>query len=146
MRTSRSVRPFNQKLLPECLGHEAIDSDHMEILNWWFRVVNCAPLQFPFMIARLKKLMEKHFAREAEIMNHFDRTLCACHQNEHHALLKFCDSAAKISEYDWSLSQFMLRRDFPRYIREHIVCRDQLLVMCVNTNGEIASCGSSRLR
>lgn len=137
------VRPYNQRLLPERLGHRAIDSDHMEISNWWFRVVNCAPLQFPFLIARLKKLMEKHFACEAEIMKDFGSALCACHQNEHDALLKFCGHTAKISEYNWRLSQALLRRDFPRYIREHIVCRDQLLVICVNTEGEIASCGPS---
>lgn len=135
------VRPFNRRLLPERLGHAAIDSDHMEMSNWWFRLVNCTPLQFPFLIARMKKLMEKHFAREAEIMKPFDRALCACHQKEHDALLRFCDSAAKISEYDWGLSQTMLRHDFARHIREHIVCRDQLLILCVNTDGEIASCG-----
>jgi len=138
---SAIIRPFNRKLLPERLGHEVIDSDHMEISNWWFRVVNCVPLQFPFLIARMKKLMEKHFAREAEIMRCFDMTLCACHQKEHDALLQFCDDAAKVSQYNWALTQRALRRDFPRHIREHIVCRDQLLVLCVNTNGEMTSCG-----
>lgn len=76
-------------------------------------------------------------------MKDFDSALCACHQKEHDALLNFCDYAAKISEYNWQLSQALLRRDFPRYIREHIICRDQLLVICVNTEGEIASCGPS---
>jgi hypothetical protein len=43
------VRPFNRKLLPERLGHEVIDSDHMEISNCWYRAVNCgtAPISIP---------------------------------------------------------------------------------------------------
>ena len=137
------VRPFRQRLLPERLGHEVIDSDHMEISDCWFRLVNCAPLQFPFLIARMKRLMEKHFAREAEVMKIFDRTLCVCHQREHDALLRFCDSTAKASSHDWKRSQAMLRHDFPRQVREHIICRDQLLVLCVNTDGGIASCGTA---
>src|SRR5215472_1125104 len=135
------MRPFKRRFLPERLGHEIIDSDHIEISNWWFRVVNCAPLQFPFFIVRLKKLMDRHFAHEAEIMRHLGGTLCACHQNEHEALLRFCDNAAKVSQYDWAQARGALRRDFPRYIREHIICRDQLVVLSVNTNGEIVSGG-----
>jgi hemerythrin len=138
---SAIVRPFNRKLSPERLGHAIIDSDHMEISNSWFRAVNCVPLQFPFLIARMKKLMERHFACEAEIMKGFGRTLCSCHQKEHDTLLRFCDSVAKVSQYNWALAQFTLRRDFPKQVHEHIICRDQLLVLCVNTNGEIASCG-----
>jgi hypothetical protein len=89
------VRPFKRKLSPEHLGHEVIDSDHMEISNCWYLAVNCGPLQFPFLIARMKKLMQKHFAREAEIMKRFDRPLPACHQTEHELLLQFCDNAAR---------------------------------------------------
>ena len=136
-----TIRPFNRKLLLEQLGYEAIDSDHMEISNSWFRAVNCVPLQFPFLIARMKKLMQRHFAREAEIMTRLDSTLCACHQREHDALLRFCDNTAKVSQYNWTQAQRFLRRDFPGHIREHIVCMDQLLVICVNTGGEIGSCG-----
>ena len=135
------VRPFRQKFLPERLGHEVIDSDHMEISNSWFQAVNCVPLQFPFLITRMKKLMQKHFVHEAEIIRHFDRSLPGCHQSEHDALLRFCDNVAKVSQYNWMQAQQLLRRDFPRHIREHIICMDQLLVLCVNTNGEIGSCG-----
>jgi hemerythrin len=134
------VRPFNRKLLPERLGHEVIDSDHMEISNCWYRTVNCGPLQFPFLIARMKKLMQKHFACEAEIMKRFDRSLPACHQTEHDLLLQFCDNAAKLSQYSWAKAQGLLRRDFPRHVREHIICMDQLVVLYVNTHGELGSC------
>jgi hypothetical protein len=34
----------------------------------------------------------------------------------------------------------LLRRDFPRYVREHIICMDQLVVLYVNTHGELGSC------
>lgn len=138
------VRPFNRKLLPERLGHEVIDSDHMEISNCWYRAVNCGPLQFPFLIARMKKLMQKHFAREAEIMRYFDRSLPVCHQTEHDLLLRFCDNAAKLSQNSWAKAQGLLRRDFPRHVREHIICMDQLVVLCVNTHGELGLCGKDR--
>jgi hemerythrin len=134
------VRSFNRRFLPERLGHEAIDSDHMEISDCWYRAVNCGPLQFPFLIARMKKLMQKHFAREAEIMRRFDRSLPVCHQTEHDFLLRFCDNAAKLSEYSWAKAQQLLRHDFPRQVRKHITCMDQLVVLCVNTHGELGSC------
>ena len=139
--TCEIVRPFNRKLLPERLGHELIDSDHMEISNCWYQVVNCGPLQFPFLIARLKKLMQKHFASEADIMRRLYQSLPVCHQTEHDLLLQFCDNAAKLSQHSWARAQRLLRRDFPRLIREHIICMDQLVVLCVNTHGDIGSCG-----
>ena len=142
--TSAPFRPFKRKLLPERLGHEAIDSDHMEISNCWYRTVNCGPLQFPFLIARMKKLMQEHFAREVEIMRRFDRSLPACHQIEHDLLLRFCADAAKLSEYSWAKAQLLLRRDFPRHVREHIICMDQLVVLYVNTDGELGLCGKDR--
>jgi hypothetical protein len=42
----------------------------------------------------------------------------------------------------------LLRRDFPRHVREHIICMDQLVVLYVNTHGELGSCRrtGSRLR
>lgn len=139
------VRPFNRKLLPARLGHEAIDSDHMEISNCWYRAVNCGPLQFPFLIARMKKAMQKHFARESEIMRRFDRSLPVCHQIEHDLLLHFCDNVAKLSQHSWAKAQVLLRRDFPRRIREHIICMDQLVVLCVNTNGDLGVCRKAKV-
>ena len=133
---SAITRPFKRKLLPERLGHEVIDSDHMEISKSWFRAVNCVPLQFPFLIARMQKLMGKHFAHEVEIMGRFNSSLPGCHQREHDALLRFCDNVKSVSQYNWAQAQQLLRRDFPRHVREHIICMDQLLVLCVNTNGD----------
>jgi hemerythrin len=140
------VRPFSRKLLPERLGHEGIDSDHMEISNCWCLTVNCGPLQFPFLVGRMKKLMQKHFASEAAIMRRFDRSLPPCHQTEHDLLLRFCDDAAKLSQYSWAKAQRLLRRDFPRHVREHIICMDQLVVLYVNTHGELGSCRKTRSR
>jgi hemerythrin len=53
----------------------------------------------------MKKLMQKHFAREAEIMRYFDRSLPVCHQTEHDLLLRFCDNAAKLSQNSWAKAQ-----------------------------------------
>jgi hemerythrin len=92
----------------------------------------------------MKKLMQKHFAREAEIMRYFDRSLPVCHQTEHDLLLRFCDNAAKLSQNSWAKAQGLLRRDFPRHVREHIICMDQLVVLCVNTHGELGLCGKDR--
>jgi hemerythrin len=134
-------------LSPQRLGHTDIDSDHSQIARCWFQAANCLPIQFPYFITRLRKVMRDHFDREAEIMSGYDSDLCACHRHEHDALLGLCDTAYRLSHDDWEQAQALLRSEFPRMVREHIICMDQMVVMCINTNGEIGradprcSCG-----
>jgi hemerythrin len=84
----------------------------------------------------------KHFARESEIMRRFDRSLPVCHQTEHDLLLQFCDNVAKLSQHSWAKAQVLLRRDFPRRIREYIICMDH---RCVNTNGDLGVCRKAKV-
>jgi hemerythrin len=126
------IRPISRKLRTERLGHDAIDADHVEISDCWFQAVNCKPIQFPFLIARLKKLMASHFTREDAIMTHAVSSLCACHRHEHEMFLGLCDRAARISKFDWRAAQRLLRDEFPKRAREHIICMDQMLVLHFN--------------
>lgn len=148
---SPMARTANQskirKLKPERLGHDVIDSDHIEISECWFQAVSCAPIQFPFLIARLKSLMRKHFARESALMESASGKLCACHQREHNNLIGFCDRAERLSKYDPQKARSLLRYEFPKRVREHIICMDQMVVLFVNTNGTIVateSCQSKK--
>lgn len=83
-------------------------------------------------------------------MRRFDRSLPGCHQTEHDLLLPFYDNAAKLSEYSWAKARQLLRHDFPATF-VHVICMDRLVVLYVNTHGELGSCrktvpafGSSR--
>lgn len=132
---SAIIRPLSRKLRTELLGHDDIDADHVEISDCWFQAVNCQPIQFPFLIARMKKLMVNHFAREDAIMSQAASALCSCHRQEHDMLIGLCDRAARLSKYDWRATQRLLRDEFPKLVREHIICMDQLLVLHLNTCG-----------
>jgi hemerythrin len=118
------------------LGHERIDSDHKEIADWWLRIVNCEPIQYPFYIARLKKLMRSHFDHEAALLAGAGSALCDCHHQEHQALLDLCDQAIALSRADWRRSQLILRNRLPKLVREHIISMDQFAVLYLNTRGD----------
>jgi len=118
----------------DMLGHSVIDCDHHAIADGWYRAVNCEPIQFPFLIARLKKLMRVHFDHEAALMHSAGGGLCDCHRMEHQALLDLCDQAAALSTKSWSKSQSLLRNRFPKLVRSHIASMDQIAVLFINAN------------
>jgi hemerythrin len=128
------IRPITRKLRTERLGHDAIDADHAEISACWFQAVNCEPIQLPFLIARLKRMMTNHFTREDAIMRHAASSLCSCHRHEHEMLLGLCDRGAKFGESDWRAAQRLLRDEFPKRVHEHIICMDQMLVLHLNVS------------
>jgi hemerythrin len=132
-----SVQSTSRKLKPVRLGHDVLDSDHIEISECWFQAVNCTPIQFPFLIARLKALMKKHFALENAMMEGASGMLCACHRRDHDSLIGLCDHAARLSKYNPRKARSFLRYEFPKRVREHIICMDQMLVLFINTNGAI---------
>ena len=132
-----SRRPRKALIRPVLLGHSAIDADHFELSKCWPQVIGATPLQFPFFLARFRKLMRDHFEREASIMRHHNSKLCECHEREHEDLLTLCDRATRLSRNSFREAQDLLRAEFPRRIREHIICMDQLLVLFINTNGSI---------
>jgi hemerythrin len=122
------------------LGHDVIDTDHLAIADWWLQTVRCEPVQFPFFLARLKKLMRTHFDHEVTLMEEAGGQMCACHRYEHQMFLALCDQASALSRTHWKKTQSLLRTKFPKLFREHIVLTDQLTVLFINTNGNSAVC------
>jgi len=123
------------------LGHAAIDSGHRAIADGWARAAHCEPIQFPFFLARLKKLMRSHFDDEARLIQMAGGTLCRCHDQEHRALLELCDHVGVLSDRNWRKARSLLRRDFPRMVREHITCMDSLAVLLINTSRTVDRAG-----
>ncbi len=118
------------------LGHTLIDADHLAIADAWSRAVSCQPIQLPFLIARLRKLMKAHFDNEATLMHLAGGALCECHRTEHRALLGLCDQAAALSPDNSRRAQSLLRSRLPRMMRNHIACMDQIAVLFINTSSE----------
>jgi hemerythrin len=116
------------------LGHDLIDSDLKAIADGWSRAVTCEQIQFPFLLARMKKLMRSHFSHEAVLMRSSGGMLCECHQREHGVLIELCDKAAAQSVNNWRRTQSLLRNKFPKLIRDHIAGMDQIAVLFINTN------------
>jgi len=131
---SRVSRLLRQQ---DTLGHDVIDSEHRAIGDWWQRTIRCEPVEFAFFLARLKKLMGMHFDHEAMLMQAAGGRMCECHYEEHRVLLALCEEAGVLSLGHWRKAQSLLRRDLPRLIREHIIAMDQLVVLFINTQGEI---------
>jgi hemerythrin len=120
------------------LGHEAIDIDHLAIADCWLQAATCEQIQFAFLIARLKKLMRTHFDREVALMARAGGRLCECHRQEHRELLELCDRADMLSRSNWPHAQALLRNKFPKMVREHIICMDQLAVLFIHTSSGAA--------
>jgi hemerythrin len=133
---ARPLRPLIGR--QHALGHEVIDLDHKAIADWWFRVAGCEQIQFPFFLARLKKLLSSHFDHEAALMQQAGGALCPCHRREHQMLLDLCDQAAAESGKNWRRTQALIRSRFPKLVRDHIVSMDQSVVLFIKTNGPIA--------
>jgi hemerythrin len=129
-------RPLLGKL--HVLGHDAIDDEHRAIADGWQRALDCEQIQFPFLIARLKKLLRVHFDHEAALMYRSGGTLCRCHRNEHQMLLDLCDHASAQADTNWRRAQSLLRNRFARLMRSHIVQMDQVAVLFINSYQEAA--------
>ncbi len=127
----RSLRPLLAKVHE--LGHREIDLDHRTVAECWDRAVNCAPIQFPFFVARLKKAMRDHFDREAALLARAGGRMWECHGQEHHSLLELCDQAARLADQNCRKAQSLLRNELARMLREHIVSMDQIAVLFLNT-------------
>ncbi len=118
------------------LGHDVIDNEHALIGDYWLKTVNCGRLEMPLHLARLKKAMARHFEHEAELMSATGRGLCLRHRAEHGSLLDMCARAAALYEQDWRKTRALLRNEFARKLREHIVSMDLCTVLILNTAGD----------
>lgn len=94
-------------------------------------------MQFAFFIARLKKLMRRHFDHEAMLMEEAGGRMCECHSQEHQTLLALCDRASALSRGRWQRAKSLLRTELPKLVREHIISMDQLTVLFINSQGKI---------
>lgn len=115
------------------LGHPAIDADHAVIGTLWLRAVSSGHLEFPLRVARLRKAMTGHFEHEAALLANAGRRLCPGHQEEHDLLLRMCTDALDLYRHDWRKTRSLLRNDFARKMREHIVSMDQCAVLILHT-------------
>jgi len=132
-----TAQPANPLIKPRyMLGHEMIDVDHIAIGKSWFRATHCEVIEFPFFLARLKKMMKGHFDHEAELMGIAGGSLCCCHRREHQALLEFCDEAAALNERDPKKALALLRGKFPKLFRTHIIESDSLAVLFIHSHRE----------
>jgi hypothetical protein len=116
------------------LGYEWIDRDLRAIADGWHSTVTCEPIQFLFLMARMKKLMRLHFGREASLMQSAGGVLCECHESEHRMLIDVCNEASAHSAKNWRRTQSLLRNRFPKLIRDHIALMDQIAVLFIEAN------------
>jgi hemerythrin len=130
----RRLRPLLAKVHE--LGHAEIDLDHHAMAECWDRVVNCAPIQFPFFMARFKKVMRDHFDHEAALLAHAGGHLWEAHRLEHRGLLELCDRASRLAERNCRKAQSLLRNELARMFREHVVSMDQIAVLILNTRAD----------
>jgi hemerythrin len=141
MTASHTARPLVDRR--HRLGHDVIDSELVALSNCWLHAVNCAPMEFPLRMARLKKLMLMHFDHESALLAELGYALCRYHHNEHRMLLEMCDQISTFHERDWKKAQSLLKKKFPELFREHIITMDQCAVFLIETNGgsaNIAKC------
>jgi hemerythrin-like metal-binding protein len=115
------------------LGHPDLDAEHHMIGDLWLRAVDCAPLEFPLHLARLKKAMQDHFENEKRLLAAIGRPLCIKHQVEHEMLLGLCSEASQLYQSSWRRTQSHLRHRFARMLREHINSMDLCTVLTIRT-------------
>src|SRR5262245_23064617 len=139
---NRGIRPLLGR--QHEVGHDTIDFDHYAMAHCWSQAVTCEQLQFPFFIARLKKLMRTHFDHEAALMERAGGQLCECHRREHRMLLDVCEQAAAPGRQNWRKAQSLLRCRLPKLVRAHVDSMDQIAALLINTDsGKARTFGSA---
>jgi hemerythrin len=126
----RAARPLIEAR--HALGHAKIDADHFAIADYWQQATTCPLIAVPFQIARLRKRMRRHFDDEAALIEAAGAPFCACHREEHDAMLQLCDDARLLSDTNARGARALLHRRLPRLMRAHIDGMDQIavLMMC----------------
>jgi hemerythrin len=123
------------------LGHAAIDLDHRAVAECWGRTVDCRPIELPFFLARLRKVMSRHFDHEALLMSRAGGRLCEFHRREHGMLLALCDEARALTERDPRRARALLRNKLARLFREHIISMDQCAVLFIHSRDDRTQAG-----
>jgi hemerythrin len=135
-----AIRPSRQTLIgnSHALGHAAIDADHFAIADCWLAAMRCAPVALPFHIARLRRLMRRHFEHEAALVEATGTPFCRFHRREHEAMLALCDDAYALADRNWRKARALLRDKLPAAVRGHVISMDQVAVLVINTAAERA--------
>jgi hemerythrin len=127
------IKPLiNRRLL---LGHPVIDLELAEIGRHWLRAVSCEALEFPLNLARLRKVMARHFEHEAELIAQTKRGLCTHHQADHKSLLDVCGEASALYDLNLRKSRSLIRHTLAKMMRQHIIYSDQCAVLIMHTYG-----------
>ena len=121
------------------LGETVIDAGYQAIARCWSHAVTCPELQFPMHNARLRKLLTALHEGEQKLIESAGGWMCACHRQEHDALLAICQKAKTLQGSHWRKAQSLLRRQFRRLFREHIICMDSITVLLVRESRTGAS-------
>lgn len=127
------TRPLSQQTLiggSHALGHPQIDSEHFAIADCWSQAIRSTPVGLPLTIARLRKVMGRHFEHEAVLIETAGVPFCGCHRTEHDAMLGLCDDAYALAQRDRRAAQALLRK-LPRLMKDHIICTDQIAVLMI---------------
>ena len=64
--------------------------------------------------------------------------MCPYHRPEHQMLLALCDRASTLGRFHWRRARALLRWELPGLFREHIISMDQLTVLFINSQKQVA--------
>ena len=117
----------------DALGHQEIDADHLAISDAWLAAMRCAAVALPFHVARLARVMQRHFDHEASLVEATGVPFCWCHHNEHEAMLAVCREALSTCERDPRAARQLLRTRLSGQIRQHVATMDQVAVLIINS-------------
>lgn len=123
------------------LGEAVIDAGYRSVAACWTQAVTCPQLQFPFQIFRLRKLLSVLHEGEQALIEDAGVRLCSCHRDEHDSLLAICQEATRLQGHHWRKAQSLLRRQFRRLFREHIICMDTISVLLIRESRAGISAG-----
>lgn len=124
------ARPLKQLIGNQhALGDSAIDASYGSVAEGWFQAVACDRLELPLRIARLKKLLVALHDNERALVARTGGQLCSCHEQAHGALLSACREASAFEPHDWRKAQSLLRHQFRKLFREHMICMDSIMVL-----------------
>jgi hemerythrin len=117
----------------DALGHREIDADHLAISDAWLAAMRCKAVALPFHVARLARVMQRHFDHEAELVEATGVPFCWCHHNEHEAMLAICREARATCEREPHKARRLLRTELSAQVRRHVATMDQVAVLIINT-------------
>lgn len=116
------------------LGEVVIDGGYRSVAECWWHATTCDELHFPLLNARLRKVLTTLHDNERALVERTGSTLCGCHKEEHEALLTVCREAQDLETCNWRRARSLLRYQFRKLFREHMICMDSVTVLFIRTS------------